>query len=51
MHLAKLLIERGHLAMLLSEDSADKAKKRPRSRRHAPCFTEAMRLTPRPSSP
>ena len=33
--MAKLLIERGHLAMLLSEETQDKAKKEPRSPRPA----------------
>ena len=40
-HLAKLLIERGHLAMLLSEDSADKAKKEAKVAEARACFTEA----------
>ena len=40
-HLAKLLIERGHLAMLLSEDTADKAKKEAKVAEARAAFTEA----------
>jgi cellulose synthase operon protein C len=40
-HLAKLLIERGHLAMLLSEDTADKAKKEGKITEARAAFTEA----------
>ena len=40
-HLAKLLIERGHLAMLLSEDTADKAKKEAKVAEARGAFTEA----------
>ena len=40
-HLAKLLIERGHLAMLLSEETADKAKKEAKVAEARAAFTEA----------
>jgi cellulose synthase operon protein C len=40
-HLAKLLIERGHLAMLLSEDTADKAKKEGKVADARSAFAEA----------
>ncbi len=39
--LAKLLIERGHLAMLLSEEAADKAKKDAKVTEARAAFTEA----------
>ena len=42
--MAKLLIERGHLAMLFSEETQDQAKKTPRSRKLAPPL-------PRPTTP
>ncbi len=40
-HLAKLLIERGHLAMLLSEETTDKAKKEAKITEARAAFTEA----------
>jgi cellulose synthase operon protein C len=40
-HLAKLLIERGHLAMLFSEDTTDKAKKEAKVAEARAAFTEA----------
>src|ERR1700722_14452787 len=40
-HLAKLLIERGHLAMLLSEKTADKAEKDAKIAEARAAFTEA----------
>src|SRR5208283_1024261 len=39
--LAKLLIERGHLAMLLSEETADKAKKEAKVAEARAAFSEA----------
>jgi tetratricopeptide (TPR) repeat protein len=40
-HLAKLLIERGHLAMLIADETPDKAKKEAKITEARACFTEA----------
>jgi tetratricopeptide (TPR) repeat protein len=40
-HLAKLLIERGHLAMLIADETADKAKKEAKISEARSAFTEA----------